>query len=154
MVYFKDACVCIVVSVVFLMFGTAFESSFFKELMESLLEVVCGIFAINIASTALIADLIQKISAKTGHQFENSKESLITELKIQAILILCIVLFMVLYYANFEKIHCPIIYDIREKIKYVSEVGILSIFFYFIWLTYDLGTALFEILKYKGNEPK
>lgn len=148
--YVKDMCVCIVASMLILLFAKIMHSNFFDKLMESFMEVVCGIFAINIASTALIADLINKITAKTGHQFSNTKETLITELKIQAGMILMAVILSVLYYAKFSEIHSPVIYDYSTKIKFASEIGILSIFLYFLWLTFDLGKALFEILKFKS----
>jgi|GEM_PF-4417177 hypothetical protein len=147
MTYFKDACVCIVVSVLMLLLAGALESKFFDELVQSSLEVMCGIFAINIASTALIAELIHKISEKTGASFSKSRSTLRRELKIQAMMIVCTVLLMVVYYIDYASPHVSInLIKYKTQITFVSEVGILSVFLYFVWITYDLAKALFAVL--------
>ncbi|HRH63536.1 MAG TPA: hypothetical protein PLI68_09445 [Bacteroidia bacterium] len=144
--YLKDACLCIVISLIVFSISRALGSTFFENLIGSLLEVICGVFAINIASTALIAELINKVSEKTGYKFEKSKNTLIRELKIQAGLIFALVFLLVFYYTDYNKAVYWLV-NYKSEILKVTETGLLSIFIYFIWLTLELGRALFAILE-------
>lgn len=143
--YIKNISVCIIASMATYFLSEQLGSTFFKELIGSLLEVVCGIFAINIASTALIAELINKVSEKTGHSLDKSKQALIAELRIQLVLILAVVFFMVFYYADIPK--TSLLYQFKDIISYLSKISMLSIFIYFVWITYDLGKSLFVVLE-------
>jgi hypothetical protein len=108
---------------------------------------VSAIFAINIASAALIGQLIQNITEKTGHTMEKSRNVVISELKIQAVMLVLCIVFIVLYKTAIPQTSS--FYEWSLRLKYCSQISLLSIYFYFIWLTYDLGRSLFQVLKVK-----
>jgi hypothetical protein len=145
--YIKDISVCILVSVILIFISDTLHSTFFDLVLSSLLEVIFAVFAINIASTALIAELLNKVSEKTGKPLDKSKAVLMSELKIQALMIFASIILLITYNSNIPS--DSIIYSWSEKVKYVSKIGLLTILLYFVWLTHDLGKSLFEILKAK-----
>ncbi len=143
--YLKDIALCIIASMILLFVGELLGSSFFELMLGSLLEVIFAVFAINIASAALIAQLLNTISEKTGKPLNKSKDILMEELRLQAIMLVVSVVLLITYKSELQ-IDSPI-YSQKERIQYWSKVGLLSIYLYFIWLTYDLGKSLFEVLK-------
>lgn len=145
MEYAKDIALCIVASIALVFFAGLLNSNFFEVVISSLLEVVFAVFAINIASAGIIAQLIRKVTEKTGHPMEASRTVVLEELKLQAIMLIASIILLVTYHSKIES--SSILFDIADNIKYCSEIGLLAIYLYFIWLTYDLGKTLFEILK-------
>ncbi|HMJ68171.1 MAG TPA: hypothetical protein VK508_04725 [Cyclobacteriaceae bacterium] len=143
--YLKDTAFCIVCSMILIFIGELLGSSFFDLVLQSLLEVIFAVFAINIASAALIAQLLNSVADKTGQPLTKSREVLMTELKLQACMLLISILLLILY--SSKPPPGSAIISQHERILYWSKVGLLSIYLYFIWLTYDLGKSLFEVLK-------
>lgn len=123
------------------------DSSFSNKFADNILSLLTTLFAINIASSTLIASKIREIQDRTGHHFEKSKGNLRTSFNEQLVLI------GVAFLATL----------IRESAVVQNAVGInltcltcdtilFACFIYYIDIIKDIGAALFQLLDFDNNK--
>ena len=123
------------------------ESTFADKFAENILALLTTLFAINIASSTLIAGKLREIQEKTGFQFKKTKKSLKSSFYEQIIIIGIAFLFGVLRESDYLKT----IFDC-EYYKLVCNTVLFYAFISYLDIIRDIGKSLFDLLEYDENE--
>ncbi|MFD1770864.1 hypothetical protein [Sphingobacterium suaedae] len=123
------------------------NSSFANKFAENILALLTTLFAINIASSTLIASKIREIQDKTSYAFKKSKTSLKSVFHEQ------IVIIVIAFVASLLR-ESSILQDFLSKkiVCILSDSVIFFTFIFFIDVIKDIGVALFELLDFEEKE--
>lgn len=123
------------------------ESTFADKFAENILALLTTLFAINIASSTLVAGKIRDIQDKTGHNFPKTK----TNLKWS-------------FYEQIILIAIAFVAAIARESKYLDDllidntcVLICNSIIFFTFIAYleiirDIGKSLFDLLDFDANK--
>lgn len=123
------------------------ESSFANQFAENILALLTTLFAINIASSTLIAGKLTEIQEKTGFQFKKTKKSLKNSFYEQIIFIGLAFLFGLIRESSYLKT----IFDC-EYLKLFCNSILFYTFISYLDIIRDIGKSLFDLLEYNENE--
>jgi hypothetical protein len=135
-------------------FGFAFltmklGSSFVNKFAENILTLLTTLFAINIASSTLIAGKIREIQDTSGVDFHNTKKNLKNSFYEQIILIAIAFIFSMLRESKYLKnafSECTLIL-LCDTILFFS-------FIFYIDIIRDIGKSLFDLLDFDNKKKK
>jgi hypothetical protein len=123
------------------------ESNFADQFAENILSLLTTLFAINIASSTLIAGKLREIQNKTGCDFPKTKKNLKNSFYEQIMFIGVVFVFGLLRESKY--IHHTI--DI-DKIKLICNSVLFLCFIYYIDIIRDIGKSLFDLLDFTETE--
>ena len=123
------------------------ESTFADKFAENILALLTTLFAINIASSTLIAGKLREIQEKTGYQFKKTKKSLKSSFFEQIIFIGLAFLFGLLRESNYLKtiLDC-------EYLKLICNSILFYTFISYLDIIRDIGKSLFDLLEFDEKE--
>lgn len=135
------------ISALFAFVAMKLESTFADKFSENILALLTTLFAINIASSTLIAGKLRDIQEKTGHQFIKTKKSLKNSFYEQIILIgIAFIIGLVRESKYFQTI-----FDC-ESFKMICNTVLFFIFISYLEIIRDIGKSLFDLLDFNENE--
>lgn len=123
------------------------ESTFADKFAENILALLTTLFAINIASSTLIAGKLREIQEKTGFKFSKTKKSLKDSFYEQIIFIGVAFLFGVLRESEYLKTSLDC-----EYFKLVCNTILFYTFISYLDIIRDIGKSLFDLLEYNEND--
>lgn len=141
-------------SITFLTISTFFafvamklESSFADKFAENILALLTTLFAINIASSSLIAGKLREIQDMTRHPFIKTKKSLKNSFYEQISLIGIAFIFALLRESKYIQnlIEC-------SNCKLICNAILFYTFTSYLDIIRDLGKSLFDLLNFGENE--
>ena len=135
------------ISVLLAFFSMKLESNFADQFAENILSLLTTLFAINIASSTLIAGKLREIQNKTGCDFPKTKKNLKNSFYEQIMFIGVVFVFGLLRESKY--IHHTI--DI-DKIKLICNSVLFLCFIYYIDIIRDIGKSLFDLLDFTETE--
>lgn len=127
--------------------GMKLESTFADKFAENILALLTTLFAINIASSTLIAGKLREIQDKTGYKFVKTKNNLKSS-----------------FYEQITLIAIAFVIGMARESKYLqnlieSETCMLicnSILFFcfiaYLEIIRDIGKSLFDLLDFDNNQ--
>lgn len=122
------------------------ESKFADTFAANLLALLTTLFAINIASSTLIAGKLREIQSQTGHPFTNTKKNLKST-----------------FYEQIWMIALALMFGLIRESQYLKEVFgsgyliatsnavLFFTFIYYLDIIRDIGKSLFDLLDYNPN---
>jgi len=122
------------------------ESSFADKFTENILALLTTLFAINIASSTLIAGKLREVQDKTGHEFTKTKKNLKLSFYEQIILIGIAFIFSLVRESIYlqDLVGC-------ENCKFICNAILFFTFIYYLEIIRDLGKSLFDLLDFKNE---
>lgn len=119
------------------------QSTFVIKFSENILPLLTTLFAINIASSTLIASKLREIQDKTNFEFTSTKKNLKSSFYEQIFLIALAFIFGITRESNVLHIQFS-----KETIYYISDAVIFFTFIYYLDIIRDIGLALFDLLDF------
>ena len=119
------------------------ESTFVDKFSESILALLTTLFAINIASSTLIAGKVREIQNSTGHSFTKTKKNLKISFYEQIIFI-CIALIASLLR---DSLFLTGLVD-SKYVKFACDTILFLSFICYLDIIRDIGKALFDLLDF------
>lgn len=143
-----------IISILVISFGLSYisykiESSFVDKFAENTLALLTTLFAINIASSTLIAGKVREIQDKTGLNFKKTKTELRRSFYTQITLIIIAVIFGILR----ESKESLFLFDLNE-LKLFCDTILFFCFICYVDIIKDIGLGLFDLLDFDNNETK
>lgn len=123
------------------------ESNFVENFSNNLLTLLTTLFAINIASSTLIAGKLREIQDKTGHPFPKTKESLKFSFYEQIVFIGLAFIFSMLQESTFLKNQFE-----EVHLNLVCNSILFFCFIYYLDIIRDIGKSLFDLLEFDNND--
>jgi hypothetical protein len=135
------------ISIFFAFVAMKLESSFADKFAENILALLTTLFAINIASSTLIAGKLREIQDMTGHPFIKTKKSLKNSFYEQISLIGIAFIFALLRESKYIQnlIEC-------SNCKLICNAILFYTFTSYLDIIRDLGKSLFDLLNFGENE--
>lgn len=135
------------ISALFSFIAMKLESTFVDKFSESILALLTTLFAINIASSTLIAGKVREIQNLTRHPFTKTKRNLKKSFYEQIIFI------GVAFFTSLlrDSIFLTNLID-AKYLKLVCDTLLFLSFIYYLDIIRDIGKALFDLLDYENNE--
>ena len=123
------------------------ESNFVEKFSENILALLTTLFAINIASSTLIAGKLREIQDKTGHSFPKTKKSLKSSFYEQIVFI-----GLAFIFSMFRE--SAILKNVFEEanLKLVCNSILFFCFIYYLDIIRDIGKSLFDLLEFDNTE--
>lgn len=134
-------------SIFFAFIAFKLQSSFADKFSENILALLTTLFAINIASSTLIAGKLREIQERTGHAFTRTKKSLKSSFYEQIILIGLAFIFGLLRESKVLQTSLNI-----ETLKVICNSVLFFTFIYYLDIIRDIGKSLFDLLDFGNNE--
>jgi len=125
------------------------ESSFVDKFAENILALLTTLFAINIASSTLIAGKIREIQDKTGLSFTKTKTELRKSFYTQIILIIIAVIVGILRESKES-----IFFVDHNEFKLYCDTILFFCFICYVDIIKDIGLGLFDLLDFDKNDTK
>lgn len=122
------------------------ESNFANNFAESILALLTTLFAINIASSTLIAGKLREIQQKTDHKFTKTKKSLKSSFYEQIIYISIAFLFGIFR----ESKYLENLLD-SANLKLICDSILFFTFISYLDIIRDIGKSLFDLLEFDEN---
>lgn len=122
------------------------QSTFVIKFSENILPLLTTLFAINIASSTLIASKLREIQDKTNFEFTSTKKNLKTSFYEQIFLIGLAFIFGIIRESNLLHLHFT-----KETIYCISDAIIFFSFIYYLDIIRDIGLALFDLLNFNDK---
>lgn len=122
------------------------DSSFVDKFAENILGLLTTLFAINIASSTLIAGKLREIQDKTGHTFPMTKKSLKNSFYEQIFFIGLVLIFSILRESKIIQDYLS-----HDVTKIICDSVIFLSFIFYIDVIRDIGKSLFDLLDF-GKE--
>lgn len=133
----------IVLSFILALISLKLKSSFSDKFADNVLALLTTLFAINIASSTLIAGKLREIQNVTGHPFIQTKKNLKNSFYEQIIFIIIAFIIGLIRESNYLKIIINI-----DNLKLICNSVLFLSFIYYIDIIRDLGKALFDLLDF------
>ena len=134
------------ISAFFAFIAMKLESDFAEKFSENILALLTTLFAINIASSTLIAGKLRDIQEKTGHQFGKTKSSLKKSFYEQIILIgMAFIIGLIRESKYFQTV-----FDC-ENFKMICNSFLFFTFISYLEIIRDIGKSLFDLLDFNEN---
>lgn len=135
------------ISALFAFVAMKLESTFVDKFSESILALLTTLFAINIASSTLIAGKVREIQNLTGHPFTKTKKNLKTSFYEQIIFIGVALVASLLR----DSIFLTNLIQ-AQYLKLICDTFLFLSFIYYLDIIRDIGKALFDLLDYDNKE--
>ena len=119
------------------------QSSFSDKFSESILALLTTPFAINIASSTLIAGKIHEIQRESGYEFTKTKSNLRLSFYEQIIIIVLAFIVTLLRESEVLKYNYG-----KENIHLICNSILFACFIYYVDIIRDIGKALFQLLDF------
>lgn len=133
----------IVLSFILAYLSMKLESSFTDKFADNILALLTTLFAINIASSTLIAGKLREIQNQTGHPFTKTKSNLKRSFYEQIIFIIIAFIFGLVRESNYLQVLLKV-----DNLKLICNTILFLSFIYYIDIIRDLGKALFDLLDF------
>lgn len=123
------------------------ESAFADKFAENILALLTTLFAINIASSTLIAGKLREIQDKTGYKFVKTKSNLKTSFYEQIILIAIAFIVAMARESKYLQnlIDC-------ETFKLICNSFLFFCFIAYLEIIRDIGKSLFDLLDFDKDQ--
>lgn len=135
------------VSISFAFLAFKLESSFADKFAENILALLTTLFAINIASSTLIAGKLREIQDKTGHPFTKTKKNLKRSFYEQLIFIALAFVFGLLRESKILQASLN-----PDTLKIICNSVLFFNFIYYLDIIRDIGKSLFDLLDFGESE--
>jgi len=122
------------------------ESSFADKFSENIIALLTTLFAINIASSTLIAGKLREIQEKTGHPFTNTKRNLKKSFYEQIIFIAIAFVFGLLRESSLLKQTIN-----PDTLEIICNSVLFFTFIYYLDIIRDIGKSLFDLLDFNDK---
>lgn len=135
------------ISAFFAFIAMKLESTFVDKFSENILALLTTLFAINIASSTLIAGKVREIQNLTGHPFTKTKKNLKTSFYEQIIFI------CVAFVASLLKDTILLKNLINTQyLNLACDTLLFLSFIYYLDIIRDIGHALFDLLDFNNKD--
>ncbi|WP_136669330.1 hypothetical protein [Flavobacterium sp. H122] len=135
------------ISALFAFISMKLQSTFVDKFAENILALLTTLFAINIASSTLIAGKLREIQEKTGYPFIKTKKSLKGSFYEQIIFIGLAFIFGLIR----ESKYLLTIFE-ADYFKLVCDSVLFFAFFSYLDIIRDIGKSLFDLLEFDEKE--
>ncbi len=123
------------------------QSTFANKFAENIIALLTTLFAINIASSTLIAGKVREIQDKTGHPFIRTKRNLKNSFYEQIIFIGIAFVFSLLRESELLKNEID-----AKTIELVCNSVLFFTFIYYLDIIRDIGKSLFDLLDFEDKK--
>ncbi len=137
----------ICISALLAFFVMKLESDYADKFADNILALLTTLFAINIASSTLIAGKLREIQDKTGYDFPETKKNLKSSFYEQILFIGIAFVFGLLRESKYIQNVMNV-----ETIKFICNSVLFICFIYYLDIIRDIGKSLFDLLDYKEDE--
>lgn len=120
------------------------QSTFTDAFAQNILALLTTLFAINIASSTLIAGKLSDIQDRTAQTFEKTKFNLRRSFYEQLVIIIIAFIATLLRESKVLQKSCS-----ADSIHLYADAVLFGCFIYYVDIIRDLGRALFELLNFK-----
>lgn len=125
------------------------ESCFVDKFAENILALLTTLFAINIASSTLIAGKLREIQDSTGHDFAKTKKQLKRSFYEQIIFIGIAFFIGIIRESNYLQLSFNL-----NDLKLICDSLLFFCFIYYLDIIRDIGKSLFDLLDFDNNKSK
>jgi hypothetical protein len=117
------------------------QSNFIDTISTNIIGLLTTLFAINIASSTLVAGKLSEISNKTGRDFPNTKSNLRISFNEQIILIVLTFVVGIVRESCLLKTYMDV-----YTLKLICDSLLIFAFIYYLDILKDIGKALYNLL--------
>lgn len=135
------------ISIFFAFLAFKLESTFAEKFAENIIALLTTLFAINIASSTLIAGKVREIQEKTGHPFTKTKKNLKNSFYEQIIFIGLAFIFGLLRESKYLQTHFN-----PDNLKIICNSVLFFTFIYYLDVIRDIGKSLFDLLDFDDKK--
>ena len=135
------------ISIFFAFLAFKLQSSFADKFAENILALLTTLFAINIASSTLIAGKLREIQEQTGHPFTRTKQNLKRSFYEQIVFIGLAFIFGILRESKILQTTLN-----PDTLKVICNSVLFFTFIYYLDIIRDIGKSLFDLLDFGDNE--
>lgn len=118
-----------------------------KFLSENLITLLVALVAINTTTLSVVLTKIREISDKFGGDFSRTAKEMKLSITEQVILVILAVITQVIGTSSLINVNFPVV-------TFISEVILVSIFSYAIYILYDTANSVFVILQFENKNAK